>query len=101
MPGGLSHVSILLLILAQVMISWFMRASPKSGSALTAQTLLEVLSLPLSLALSHSLMPIHRHTRSLSLKIKKLKKNDKGLLLGYTNEEWLDLCINRMLNPHL
>ena len=34
--------------LAQVMISWFMSSSPASGSVLTAQSLLQILCLPLS-----------------------------------------------------
>ena len=50
-PGWLSQFSIWLLILVQVMISWFLRSSPKSGSMLTAWSLLRILSLPLSLPL--------------------------------------------------
>ena len=39
------------LTLAQVMISCFMSSSPTSGSVLTVQSLLGILSLPLSLPL--------------------------------------------------
>ena len=46
--GWFSWLGVPLLILAQVMISLFVASSPVSGSALTAQTLLEILSLPLS-----------------------------------------------------
>ena len=49
MPGWLRWLSIQLLISAQVMISWFMSSSPASGCALTVRSLLEILSLPLSL----------------------------------------------------
>ena len=59
-PGWLSQLSVhQLLILAQVTISQFVGLSPTLGSSLTAQSLLEILSLPL---------------RSLS-KIKTLKNN--------------------------
>ena len=50
---------------AQVMISQFMSLSPTSGSVLTAQSLLGMLSLSPSLPFPHFL----------SLKINKLKKN--------------------------
>ena len=43
-PGGLSQLSIQLLILAQVMISRFMNSSPVLGSVLTVQSLLGILS---------------------------------------------------------
>ena len=56
--GWLSWLSVQHLISAQVTILRFMGLSPVSGSALTAQSLLQTLSLPLSL----------------SLKINKLKK---------------------------
>ena len=46
-PGWLSGLSVPLLVSAQVMISQFVGSSPTSGSALTAQSLLEILSLPL------------------------------------------------------
>ena len=46
-PGWLSHLSVQLLILAQVMLSPFMRSSPTSGSVLTAWSCLGF-SLPLS-----------------------------------------------------
>ena len=52
--GWLSLLSFCLLILAQVMISWFMGSSSALGSVLTAQSLLGILSLPLSLPLTHS-----------------------------------------------
>ena len=60
--GWLSWLSIQLLILAQVMISRFMRSSPALGSVLAVQILLG-LSLPLSL--SHPLL------LSLSLSLSK------------------------------
>ena len=50
-PGWLSRLSIWLLILAEVMISWSMGSSPTSGSALTVWSLLGILSLSLSLSL--------------------------------------------------
>ena len=61
-PGWLSVLSIWLLILAQVMISWLVGSNPASGSVQIAQSLCGALSLSLSL---------------LSLKINKLilKKN--------------------------
>ena len=48
-------LSIWLLVSAQIMISWFINLSPTSGSVLTAQSLLGILSLPLSLPLPCSL----------------------------------------------
>ena len=48
-PGCLSQLSIQLLILAQVMIPWFVGSSPASGSTLAVQILLEILSPSLSL----------------------------------------------------
>ena len=48
-PGGLSQMSIRLLISAQVMISWFVGLIPVSGSMLAAQSLFGILSLSLSL----------------------------------------------------
>ena len=53
-PGRLSQLSIRLLVMAQVMISWFVGLSPASGSTLLVGGLLEILSLPLSLPLPHS-----------------------------------------------
>ena len=47
-PSWLSQLSIQLLISAQAMISRFMNSSPASGSLLTVQSLLGILSLPLS-----------------------------------------------------
>ena len=61
--GWLSQLGIQLLILAQVLISQFMRSSPMWGSARTVWNLLGILSLPLSLC------PFH--PCSLSLKISK------------------------------
>ena len=61
--GWLSRVSIQLLVSAQGMISRFWGLSPMSGSTLTAQSLLGILSLSLSL----SALPL----LSLSLKIIK------------------------------
>ena len=46
-PGGLSPLSIQLLVSAQVMSSWFMSSSLTLGSALTGRSLLEILSLSL------------------------------------------------------
>ena len=60
-----SILSVRLLILAQVMISWFVGSSPTSGSALRAQGLLGILSLTLSLSVPPPVM------LSLSLKINK------------------------------
>ena len=58
---------------AQVMISCFMSSSPLSGSALTVQSLLRILGLPLSLSLPRS------SSVSVSLKnkqtLKKIKTN--------------------------
>ena len=65
-PGWLSWLSIRLLISAQVMISWLLRSSPVWGSALTLQSLLGILSLPLSLPL-----PAHALSLSLSLSLNK------------------------------
>ena len=50
-PGWLSLLSIRLLVSIQVMISQSVRLSPVPGSVLTAQSLLGILSLPLSLPL--------------------------------------------------
>ena len=70
-PAWLSWSSIWLLISAQVMIWWFVRSSPTSGSVLTVQSLLGILPLPLSAPLL--LVCTRAHTHSLSLKINKLK----------------------------
>ena len=51
-PGWLIQLSVWVLISAQVMISGFMSSNPESGSALTSQKLLAILSLSLSLSLS-------------------------------------------------
>ena len=47
-PRWLSHLSIWLLVLAQVMISWFVNWSPTSAFKLTVQSLLRILSPSLS-----------------------------------------------------
>ena len=65
-PGWLSWLSIRLLVSAQVMISWFMRSSPTSGSALTAWNLPGILSLP------HFLTPLHALSLSLKINFKKI-----------------------------
>ena len=51
-PGWPSGLSIQLLVWAQVMISWFVTLRPASGCALTARSLLGILSLTLSLCSS-------------------------------------------------
>ena len=51
------------LILAQVTLSWFVGSSPALGSALAVQSLLEILSVSLSVSLPHS------HVCGFSLKI--------------------------------
>ena len=68
MAQSVKQLSTQLLIAAQIVISQFVRSSPMLGSALTARSLLGILSLPFSLCPS----PAH----SLSLKINKytLKK---------------------------
>ena len=63
-PGGLSQLSVRLLVSAQVAISQFVGLSPASGSMLTVWNLLGILSLPFSLCPSPAC--------SLSLKINKL-----------------------------
>ena len=50
-PRWLGGLSLQLLVSAQVAISWSVGWSPASGSALPAQSLLRILSLPLSLPL--------------------------------------------------
>ena len=65
-PGWLSQLSIQLLTSVQVVISWFVSLSPTSGSALTAQSLLGILSLSLSAP------PLL--ARSLSLSLSKINK---------------------------
>ena len=69
-PGWLSWLSIWLLILAQVMISWFKSSSLTSGSMVTMRSLFGILSLCRSLPLPHSL--------DLSLLKNKKKINVKG-----------------------
>ena len=51
-PGCLSRLGIWFLVLAQIMISWFLSLSPASGSVLTVWSLLGILCLCLSLSLS-------------------------------------------------
>ena len=53
-PGWLSWLSVQLLVLAQVLISQLVRLSPALGSALTVQSLLVVLCLPLCHSPTHS-----------------------------------------------
>ena len=61
-PGGLSQLSARLLISDQVTIPPFVRSSPAWDSELTAQSLLGILSPPLSLSLSLSLLSkINKH----------------------------------------
>ena len=67
--GWLSQLNIWLLTLAQVMISWFMSSSPTSGSSLTAQSLLGILSLPLS-------VPLPLLVLTLSLFLSKFIQNE-------------------------
>ena len=66
-PGWLSRLSTQLLVLAQVMISLLVRSSPRSGSMLTAQSLLGILSLRLSAP------PPGVHVHSLSLSLSQSK----------------------------
>ena len=73
--GWLSRLSIRLLMSAQVMISWFVGSSPAWGTALTAWSLLGILSLPLSLSLSAP--PLLKLSLSFSLKMNTLKKLKK------------------------
>ena len=63
----LSQLSVRLLILAQVMILRFVTSGPMLSSVLTARSLLQIVSLsvPFPCSLAHS------------LKINKLKKNEK------------------------
>ena len=49
--GRLSWLSVQLLISAHIMISWFVRSSPWSGSVLTARSLPWIFSLSLCLSL--------------------------------------------------
>ena len=53
--GWLSRLSGLLFVSAQVVILQFVSSSPTSGSVLTVQSLLGILSLSVSLSLSLSL----------------------------------------------
>ena len=68
--GWLSGLSVQPLVLAQIMISWFMRSSPASGSELTVRLLLGILS--------PSLSALPLHVLYLSLKINKNKLKKKG-----------------------
>ena len=68
-PGWLSQLNVRLLVLAWVMISWFVESSPVSGSALEVRGLFRILSLPFSLPLPHM------HTSSLFLSKNKTKQN--------------------------
>ena len=69
-PGWLIQLSVQLLILAQVMISWFTGSSPALGFALIVWSLLGILSPPLS---APTLL-----TRALSLKINLKKERKKS-----------------------
>ena len=61
--GWLSWLSVQLLTLAQVMISWFVSLSLVSGSVLTVWHLFEILALPsLSLPLPNSLFLSQKYT---------------------------------------
>ena len=68
-PGWLSRLSVQLLVLAQVVISWFVSSNPTSGSVLTVRSLLGILSPSLSLCPSYTLC--------LLLTINKLKFKKK------------------------
>ena len=77
-PGWLSRFSVRLLVPAQVMISQFVSSSSRSGSVLTVQRLLGILSLPLSVSLPFAL----------SLKINKHKKKKADLERGTSRREY-------------
>ena len=62
-----SGLNIWLLILVQVMISQFLGSNPMTGSSLTTQNLLGILSLPISLCPA----PLPHTALSVSLKISK------------------------------
>ena len=64
-PGWLSRLNIWLLISAQVMISQFVRLRPTSGSVLTVWSLRGAC---LGFSVCPSIMCIHEHSLSLSLK---------------------------------
>ena len=68
--GRLGWLIIQLLILAQVMISWFVGLSFMSGSALAALSLLGILCLPLSL------LPPARTLAEINIKKKKLLEKE-------------------------
>ena len=70
----LSRLNIRRLVWAQVMISQLVRLSPTLGSALRAQSLLGILSFPLSLALPCSCSLSLSRSLSLLNKLKKKKK---------------------------
>ena len=71
--GWLSGLNVQLLISVQVIISQFVTLRCASGCVLTVQSLLGILSLPLSLSAS----PLLMHACFLSLKINVLKKDRK------------------------
>lgn len=64
-PEWLNWLSVWLLVLDQVTISWFVRSSPVLGSTLTARGLSGILSLPLPD------LCVHACTHAHSLKINK------------------------------
>ena len=70
-PGWLSRLGNQLIILAQIMISGFMRLSPMSGSALMSRSLLRILTLPPCSSPTHALT---HASPPPSLKNKELKK---------------------------
>ena len=67
-PGLLSRLSVSILILAQAVISWFVRLSTLLGSAWAMQSLLGILSFPISAP------PLLTHTLSILKQINKLNK---------------------------
>ena len=66
-PGWLSRLSVRLLVFAQVMASQFVSLSPALGSILTAQSLLGILSLSLSLCTPPK---INKHLKTYTVKLK-------------------------------
>ena len=73
-PGWLCWLSVWLLVLAQDMISQFVSLSPESGSVLTVQSLLGILSLSLSLPRHCSLSRSLQTNKKAYKNFKKLKK---------------------------
>ena len=75
--GGVSRLSVQFLISALVVMSQFVSSRLASGSALTVQSLLGILSLSVSLSLLLSLPLPCLLSYTLSLKINQLKKRRK------------------------